>query len=66
MRCGGIILKEKKNDFGFCFRKQSGLKLITPNANLVEVYKKKSRSALNMLQSAIEKQEGEWILDTSY
>ncbi|PIN93990.1 hypothetical protein COU54_00755 [Candidatus Pacearchaeota archaeon CG10_big_fil_rev_8_21_14_0_10_31_24] len=59
-------MKEKDNDFAFCFKKASGLKLISPNDNLVEVYKRKSRSALNMLNSAIEKEEDEWILDTSY
>lgn len=59
-------MKEKKDDFGFCFKKVSGLNLISSNENLVNVYKRKSRSALNMLQSAIEKKEDEWILDTSY
>ncbi|MEK6909100.1 MAG: hypothetical protein AABX23_03555 [Nanoarchaeota archaeon] len=59
-------MKEKKDDYSFCFKKAGGLKFINPNERLVEVYKKKSRSALNMLQSAKEKQEDEWILDTSY
>ena len=59
-------MKEKKDDYSFCFKKAGGLKLVTPNERLVEVYKKKSRSALNMLESAKEKQEDEWILDTSY
>ena len=59
-------MEEKSKDFGFCFKKAKGLKLISPNENLVEVYKRKSRSALNMISSAIEKQENEWILETSY
>jgi len=59
-------MKEKKGDYSFCFKKAGGLKLVSPNEGLVEVYKKKSRSALNMLESAKEKQEDEWILDTSY
>jgi len=59
-------MKENDQDFEFCFKKASGLKLISPNDNLVEVYKRKSKSALNMLNSAIEKEEDEWILDTSY
>ena len=58
-------MKEKK-DSSFCFKKTGGLKLVNSNERLVEVYKKKSRSALNMLESAKEKQEEEWILDTSY
>src|SRR3989344_3446078 len=66
MKFGGIIMKEKNDNFGFCFKKASGLKLISSNENLVKVYKRKSKSALNMLQSAIEKKEDEWILDTSY
>lgn len=66
MKYGGIIMKEKKSDYSFCFKKSGGLKLIIPNDRLAEVYKKKSRSALNMLESAKEKQEDEWILDTSY
>ncbi len=59
-------MKEKDNDYCFCFKKSNGLKLISPNENLIKVYKKKSKSALNMLQSAIDKQEDDWILDTSY
>jgi uncharacterized protein (UPF0332 family) len=65
MNYGGIIMKEKR-DSSFCFKKAGGLKLVNPNERLVEVYNKKSMSALNMLESAKEKQEDEWILDTSY
>ena len=66
MKYGDITMKEKKDDYSFCFKKSGGLKLVNPNERLVEVYKKKTRSALNMLESAKEKQEDEWILDTSY
>ena len=66
MRCGGITMKKEKDDFSFCFKKTGGLRIINPNENLVNVYKRKSRSALNMLISAKEKQEDDWILDTSY
>ena len=66
MKYGGITMKEKRDDNSFCFKKTGGLKLVSPNERLVEVYKKKSRSALNMLESAKEKQEDEWILDASY
>jgi len=59
-------MKEKRNNYDFCFKKAGGLKLISPNENLAKVYLRKSNSALNMLSSAIEKQESEWILDTSY
>ncbi|MFH1511270.1 MAG: HEPN domain-containing protein [Candidatus Woesearchaeota archaeon] len=50
----------------YCFRKPGGLRLDMPGDQLVEVYKRKSRSALNMLDSAKNKQEYNWILDTSY
>lgn len=66
MKYGDITMKEKKDDHSFCFKKTGGLKIVNPNERLVEVYKKKSMSALNMLESAKEKQEDEWILDTSY
>ena len=59
-------MNEKKDSHSFCFKKTGGLKIVNPNERLVEVYKKKARSALNMLESAKEKQEDEWILDTSY
>ena len=62
----GDIMEKKKDDLYFCFKSTRGLKLINPNDNLVEVYKKKSKSALNMLISAKEKEEYDWILDTSY
>jgi uncharacterized protein (UPF0332 family) len=66
MISGDIIMEKKKDDPSFCFKKTHGLKIDKPNERLVEVYKKKSRSALNMLESAKEKQEDDWILDTSY
>ena len=66
MKYGGIAMKEKRDDYLFCFKKTSGLRLVNPNERLAEVYRRKSRSALNMLESAKEKQEDEWILDTSY
>lgn len=55
-----------KKRFDWCLKQTKGLKLIDKNENLMKVYLKKSRSALNMLSSAIEKHELEWILDTSY
>ena len=57
MNYGDIIMKKEKDNLPFCFKQSKGLKLINPNDNLVEVYKKKSKSALNMLSSAIEKEQ---------
>jgi uncharacterized protein (UPF0332 family) len=45
---------------------KKGIRLVEPNDNLSKVYLRKSRSSLNMLSSAIEKEEWEWILETSY
>ena len=59
-------MAEESGDFRYCFRKSRGLRLNNPNENLVRVYARKSKSAFNMLNSAIEKQEYEWILDISY
>lgn len=53
-------------DLSWCLRNKRGIKLILPNDNLYRVYLRKSRSSLNMLSSAIEKKEWEWILETSY
>jgi len=50
----------------WCLKQEKGIKLIEANDNLAEVYLKKAKSALNMLDSAIEKKEYEWVLDISY
>ena len=63
MKCGDITMKEKK-DSSFCFKKAGGLKLVSPNERLVEVYKKKSRSALNIqvIFSQLRVQDVQWTL----
>ena len=66
MNYGDIIMRKKKDDFSFCYKKAGGLNLVNPNEILVRVYRRKSRSALNILDSAKEKQEYDWILDASY
>lgn len=57
---------KKEHKLSWCLKQAKGLKLIKPNKNLMQVYLKKSRSALNMMNAAIKKDESEWILDTSY
>ncbi|MEK6871377.1 MAG: HEPN domain-containing protein [Nanoarchaeota archaeon] len=57
---------KERNNYISCFKKVNGLRLVDPNENLAKVYLRKSKSALHMLSSAIEKQENEWILDISY
>ena len=39
MRYGDIIMKEKKDDYSFCFKKTGGLKFVNPNERLVQIYK---------------------------
>ncbi len=56
----------EKENLTWCFKKERGLKIIETNENLVKTYLKKSKSALNMLNSAISKDELDWVLDTSY
>lgn len=56
----------EKDDIGFCFRVERGLKLVEPNENLCEVYLKKSKGALTMLSFALEKEIIDWVLETSY
>ncbi|MGM5488712.1 MAG: HEPN domain-containing protein [Nanobdellota archaeon] len=46
--------------------RKKGIKLIPPNENLAQAYLKKAYSSLNMLTSAIEKKEYEWMASTAY
>ena len=54
------------NKTNWCKKQARGLKLIEPNSNLAKAYFKKAKSSLNMLSSAIEKKELEWIASTAY
>ena len=48
------------------FKTKRGIKLEQPNNNLCSAYIKKSKSSLNMLESATEKDEIDWITTTAY
>lgn len=50
----------------WCKKQKRGIKVEKPNENLCKAYIKKSKSALNMLNSAIEQNEPEWIATTAY
>ena len=50
----------------WCMKQRRGIKLEEPNDNLCEVYIKKAKSSLNMLDAAIERGEIEWIVTTAY
>lgn len=56
----------KSDDLSWCIRQKKGLRLTKPSNNLCRVYLAKSKSSLNMLKSAIEKNEVDWIVSTSY
>jgi len=58
--------KDLKNHILWCVKQRRGIKLEEPNGNLCNVYIKKAKSALNMLSSANEKNEVDWIAATAY
>ena len=68
MLFGGTIEKtnEPKSHISWCMKQKRGVKLEEPNDNLCTVYLTKAKSALNMLTSANEKEEVDWIATTAY
>ncbi len=70
MLFGGIAMKsddkDPKSHVLWCLKRKRGAKLEDPNDNLCNVYLKKAKSALNMLSSASEKDEIDWIATTAY
>lgn len=66
MLSGVIIMKSNKNHISWCLKQKRGVKLEEPNDNLCAVYLAKAKSALNMLASATEKDEVDWIATTAY
>ena len=57
---------DSKTQVLWCLKQNRGIKIEEPNDNLCKVYIKKARSSLNMLNSAQEKNEIEWISTTAY
>lgn len=53
-------------ELDWCKKQKKGIRLAVPSKVLGEVYLKKAESALNMLVSAIEKNEPDWIASTMY
>ena len=70
MFSGDITMKsDEKNPeshVSWCLKQKRGIKLEEPNNNLCNVYIKKAKSALNMLSSATEKNEIDWVATTAY
>lgn len=58
--------KNQKNHVSWCWTQKRGIKMEEPNDNLCKAYIEKAKSALNMLDSAIEKEEVDWIATTAY
>ena len=58
--------KDPKSHISWCLKQKRGIKLQEPNNNLGNVYIKKAKSSLNMLESATEKDEIDWISTTAY
>ncbi len=58
--------RNPKSHVSWCWKQKRGIKLEEPNDNLCNVYIKKAKSSLNMLESATEKDEIDWISTTAY
>ena len=58
--------KSPQNHVYWCLKQKRGIKLEEPNDNLCKAYLKKAKSALNILDSAVEKGEVDWIATTAY
>jgi len=66
---GGFMMKgdkDAKSHILWCWKQKRGIKLEGPNDTLCKVYIKKAKSSLNMLESAVEKNEIDWISSTAY
>jgi uncharacterized protein (UPF0332 family) len=58
--------KNPKNHVYWCCKQKRGIKLEDPNNNICKAYVEKAKSSLNMLDSAFEKDEIDWIAATAY
>jgi uncharacterized protein (UPF0332 family) len=55
-----------KHNLNWCLNQKRGIKIEQPNDNLSDAYLQKAKSSLNMLDSAIDKKEVDWIATTAY
>lgn len=58
--------EDSKNRILWCLKQRRGITIEEPNDNICNVYIKKAKSALNVLSSAKEKDEVDWIAATAY
>jgi len=61
-----MTLEDPNSNVKWCLKQKRGIKIEEVNDNLCSVYMNKSKSALNMLSSATEKDEVDWIATTAY
>jgi len=59
-------MRSNKDHISWCLKQRRGIKVEHPNVNLANVYIKKAMSSLNILNSALEKDEVDWIATTAY
>ena len=52
--------------FDWCREQRRGIRLVKPSISVCEAYLAKSESALNVLVSAREKDEPDWVVTTAY
>lgn len=57
---------DSKTHISWCLKQKRGISLEDENNSLCAVYVKKTKSSLNMLDSALEKNEFDWISTTAY
>ena len=61
-----MMKKDPESHMSWCWKQKRGIKLEAPNDNLSKVYIKKAKSSLNILESATQKDEVDWIATTAY
>jgi len=57
---------KSRNRIEWCKKQRRGLRIVPPSDHVCRAYLAKAESALNMLESAIEKDEPDWIIATAY
>src|SRR5690606_23360315 len=64
MQFGGTLVKN--NYIAWCIKQPKGIKIESPNNTISLAYLKKVKSALRMLDAALQQNEREWIVATAY
>ncbi|MFH1408917.1 MAG: HEPN domain-containing protein [Nanoarchaeota archaeon] len=59
-------MKSNEDRIFWCLRQKRGIRLEKPSEDLYGAYINKANGAINMLSSALEKEEADWIATTAY